>query len=139
MIPSGVLEPDATLDLLDCETDRAFRNTFSDLRVAGDMSRLLGKPPGCERIIEFDSRLSTFLCSKKCTVLCYCDRSYFGPAVLLHLLTSHPKIVMGSRVHRNRHYGAFPISWGAEPAGATLRRWLGTSSDLTPDKAFLSL
>ncbi len=123
-LPKVQFEPEATIELLISETERALEDGFCGLRMVSDMIWLRQSPPGSERVIEFEARLTAILRSRRCTLLCQYDRRSFGPAVLLHLLTFHPKILLGARVYRNRFFGVFPSSLEQEPAGTTLSRWL---------------
>jgi PAS domain S-box-containing protein len=120
----GVFDPDRMISLLRKETDRAVKEGYRALRATGEMSWSLRGSPGSERLIEYESRLNTFLPGSRCLALCQYDRRRFPASLLLQVLATHPMAVVGTEVFENIHYIPPEIFLGQELSTAILDHWI---------------
>ncbi|MCL5883844.1 MAG: MEDS domain-containing protein [Deltaproteobacteria bacterium] len=120
----GVFDPDRMISLLRQETDRAEKEGCRALRVTGEMSWALRGSPGSERLIEYESRLNTFLPGSRCLALCQYDRRRFPASLLLQVLATHPMAVVGTEFFENIHYIPPEIFLGQELSTAILDHWI---------------
>jgi PAS domain S-box-containing protein len=100
----GVFAPDKMVDLLKTETDLAFAQGYSGLRVTGDMSWALKNPPGSEEIIKYEAKLNEFFPDSKCTGICQYDKRLFPPPLLMDVLATHPLAIIGTELFDNFYY-----------------------------------
>jgi hypothetical protein len=125
---AGSFDPARVIAWLQRETRRAVADSFRALRVAVEMDWALRGAPGSEKLIEYEVLLDAFLRGRKCQVLCLYDGRRFGPAVLQHVLTTHPFVVVDGALRRNPYYRIAPTGFGTGPASVTLGRWLAELS-----------
>ena len=120
----GVFDPDAMIALLRSETARALAGGYSALRVTGEMSWVTRGVRGSDRLIEYEAKLNAFFSESRCLGLCQYDRRRFQPELLLDMLRTHPKAVIGTGVYDNFYY--VPVSEVLEgrDAGLELCRWI---------------
>lgn len=121
---SGTFDPDTMISLLRSETERSAASGYAALRATGEMTWSLHGRPGSERLIEYESKLNTFFPGSHCLALCQYDRRRFDPAVLLHVVATHPIIVVGERIYENPYF--VPPEWVKDGniTAAILRQWL---------------
>ena len=100
----GGFDPDAMLTFLGEATASALADGFSALRVTGEMTWVLGDPPGAERLLEYESRLNEFLPDHDALALCQYDRLRFAPDLLLDIVRTHPTAVAGYTVCDNPYF-----------------------------------
>ena len=120
----GIFDPDGMIDLLRSETQRALAEGYSALRVTGEMTWALRGLPGSERLIEYETKLNTFLPASKCLALCQYDQRRFQSDVLLDILATHPIAIVGTEIYDNFYYIPVTDFLGPDRLGATLHRWL---------------
>jgi hypothetical protein len=73
-------------------------------RIAGEASWVLGDSPGAEEFIDYESELNDFVPEYPQAVLCLYDLKYFGGSMLVDLLRTHPKLLLGGLIVENPHY-----------------------------------
>ena len=115
-VQNGIFDPDSMISYLGFATDRAVAAGYSGFRVLGEMSWALGANLGNERLLEFESKLNTFLASKPATVVCQYNRRLFPPEIILGVLRTHPLVVYGGDVNKNPYYVPAEESLKAEHA-----------------------
>jgi PAS domain S-box-containing protein len=120
----GVFDPDAMINLLKSETEKALNEGYAALRVTGEMTWALRGLPGSERLIEYESKLNEFFPGSKALAICQYDCRRFAPAILLDVLTTHPLAVVGSEVYDNFYYIPTERFLSPDREGALLERWL---------------
>ncbi|MBN1343085.1 MAG: PAS domain S-box protein [Phycisphaerae bacterium] len=120
----GVFDPDAMIRLLRQETVRAMADGYAALRVTGEMTWALGRPPGSHRLREYESRLSEFFPGSACLALCQYDQRQFSPSMLLDILMVHPLVVVGSELYENPFYSHPSELDQKDRSAAQLRRLL---------------
>jgi len=100
----GVFDPNKMIDLLKTETDLALAQGYRALRVTGDMSWALQTPPGSEQIIKYEAKLNEFFPGSKCIGICQYDKLLFPPALLMHVLETHPLAIIRTELFDNFYY-----------------------------------
>lgn len=97
----GRFDPDDMRDLLEQACAAAEEAGFSGLRVAGEMSWVLGEEPGVERFLEYEAGLAEFFATHPIAAICEYDRRRF-PAELLHeAVHAHPLVMIDGVVCEN--------------------------------------
>jgi two-component system cell cycle sensor histidine kinase/response regulator CckA len=120
----GVFDPDGMIALLRAETEQALAEGYPALHVTGEMAWALRGLPGSERLIEYESKLSTFFPDSRCLTICQYDRRRFDPALLLDVLATHPIAVIGTEFYENFYYMPPTEFLGPDLPAATLRHRL---------------
>jgi len=85
------------------EVDRA-RGRFGFARVVGEMSWLERVPPRREHVVRYESWADGFAAKFPHAVLCLYDLRRLGSGILLDLLRTHPKLLLGGLVLENPHH-----------------------------------
>jgi diguanylate cyclase (GGDEF)-like protein/PAS domain S-box-containing protein len=120
----GVFDPEATIALLQAETAQALAEGYPALRITSERTWALRGLPGSERLIEYEARLNQFFHGSQCLAICQYDRRHFAPAVLLHVLRTHPIAVVGTETHANFYYISPDELLGHDLPAAELHHWL---------------
>jgi hypothetical protein len=63
------------------------------------MSWALGRLPGTDRLVEYESRLEEFVPGSKTLAVCQYDRRRFDAELLLDVIHTHPVVVVGTEVY----------------------------------------
>jgi PAS domain S-box-containing protein len=121
---TGVFDPAGMIALLRAETERAVADGFPALCVTGEMTWALRGLPGSDRLIEYEAHLNDFLPDSRCVALCQYDLRRFEPTVLLDVIRTHPRVVVGEVVCDNPYYVPPATLLGADRAAADLHLWL---------------
>ena len=77
---------------------------FSFVRIAGEATWALRDPPTVDELMRYESELNRFAGRYPQTVLCLYDLDRFGAGILVDLLRTHPKLVVGGRVLENPYH-----------------------------------
>jgi len=100
----GRFEPEAMITLLHQALQDALAAGFIGLRATSEMTWALGPEVGCDRLVEYEARLNTFLAGARALALCQYHRSRFAPAILREVLRTHPVAILGDQVCPNLYY-----------------------------------
>ena len=122
-VKGGEFDPDAMIDLLKRETEKALNEGYEALRVTGEMTWALRGHPGSERLMEYENKLNRFFPENQALGLCQYDRREFDPEILLGVLRTHPIAVIGDQVYDNFHFIRPEQLLGEEPKEAELDSW----------------
>lgn len=117
-------DPDGVISLLKQETERALAESFSALRVTGELTWVLRKLPGSNRLLEYEAKLDEFVSHNKCLSLCQYDSRRFAPGLLLDALATHPTVIVGKQLFENFYYVQPKYFLGPDPEAARLDNWL---------------
>jgi len=116
-------DPDGMLQLLREQLDASREEGYAGLRAVGEMEWALAGKPGSEKIIEYEAGLNNRLADRKCITLCQYDRRSFSDSILLDVLRTHPKAIVGGEKYENAFYMP-PEELLAEDSGtAQYERW----------------
>lgn len=77
---------------------------FSSVRLLGEMSWLERVPPTRESVVRYETWADDFVGRYPQTVLCLYDLRKLGSGVLMDLLKTHPKLLLGGLVIENPHH-----------------------------------
>lgn len=100
----GVFEPDAMLAFLDRAIALAVAEGYDRLRATGEMTWALGTEPGCDRLLEYETRLTGLIADKPALILCQYNLGRFPPDILRGVLLAHPVAIVGEHVYANPFY-----------------------------------
>ncbi len=120
----GIFDPDAMIDLLEYETQKAVAQGFNALRVIGEMAWALRRKSGSDRLIEYEAKLNRFFPGSRCMALCQYDAGQFDAKSLLGVLMTHPVAVIGTTVYDNGYYVAPDDFFGSDPERTILKQWI---------------
>jgi hypothetical protein len=84
--------------------DSASHAGYDRTRLAGETTWLFQDPPGSEQFIEYESELNRFVPEHDQVVLCLYDLARFGGGMMVDLLRTHPRLLLGGMVIDNPHY-----------------------------------
>ena len=77
---------------------------FEFVRVFGEMTWSLRDMPGVEYLAEYESEVNRFVPKYPQVIVCLYDLREFGGGLLIELLKTHPKVLLGGLVFENPHY-----------------------------------
>jgi hypothetical protein len=77
---------------------------FRFVRVAGETTWALRHPPDVDELIRYESALNQFTSRYPQCVLCMYDLNHFGGGILVDLLRTHPRLLLGGMLLENPHY-----------------------------------
>jgi hypothetical protein len=100
----GRFDRERMLRLLSAEVESALDDGFAGLRTCGDMSWLLGDPPGAHQVLEYEVFLTQFFKRLHASGMCQYDRRRL-PAVLVDAaVAAHPSAIIDRSHHPNPLY-----------------------------------
>lgn len=103
-IKGGYFDPDRMIELLrECE-GQAMDEGYPSLRVTGEMTWVFSNLPGVDRLMEYEAKLNYFFPGSSVSAICQYNERRFDAAVLLDVLRTHPKIVLGEDLCENFYY-----------------------------------
>jgi hypothetical protein len=73
-------------------------------RIAGEGAWAADEPPAAEELIEYESELNRLMTTYPQMILCLYDLARLGGGMVVDLLKTHPKILLGGLVLENPHY-----------------------------------
>jgi PAS domain S-box-containing protein len=103
-VRNGHFEPGAMIDLQDAMTSRARSSGFAALRIAGEMSWVLGADIGSERFLEYEARLNRTPPMSGRSVVCQYGWHENQAPVIRDVLRTHPVAIIDERMHCNMYY-----------------------------------
>ena len=103
-LASGSFNSELMLRMLNDMVEAALNDGFAGLRTCGDMSWLLGEPPGAEHVVEYEALLNPFFEKARALGMCQYDRRRLPPGLLDHALATHPLVTMNEAVTPNPFY-----------------------------------
>jgi len=73
-------------------------------RVTGEAGWVLEAPLGVEEFIDYESQLNDFAPRYPQVILCLYDLAHFGGGMIVDVLKTHKKLLLGGLVLENPHY-----------------------------------
>lgn len=102
---TGTFEPDLMISFWEERADRIHRDgAFTFVRLVGEMSWLERVPPARGSVVRYESWADEFASRYAQTVLCMYDLRRLGSGVLMDLLRTHSKLLLGGLVLENPHH-----------------------------------
>ena len=77
---------------------------YENVRIAGETTWLLQDPPGAEQFVEYESELNRFVPQFPQVVFCLYDLERFGGGMIVDVLRTHPRILLGRMLLDNPNY-----------------------------------
>src|SRR6266511_2742173 len=101
-LASGQFVPDQMLEFWDHNVGSALQGgDYRFVRAAGEMTWALGDLPGVDQLVAYESELNRFLPRYSQVILCLYNIERFSGALLLDMLKTHPKVLLGGTVFDN--------------------------------------
>ncbi|MEA3214641.1 MAG: eukaryotic-like serine/threonine-protein kinase [Acidimicrobiia bacterium] len=73
-------------------------------RITGEGAFALGGAPGVEELMDYESELNRFVGQYPQIILCLYDLHLFGGRMMVDMLKTHPKLMLGGMLIENPHY-----------------------------------
>jgi hypothetical protein len=103
-LKGGAFSTEGMLEFWDREVGGAVGGGFSFARAAGEMTWALRQLPGVDELIGYESRLNQFLPRYPQVILCFYELDMFSGELLVDVLKTHPKVLLGGMVLDNPYY-----------------------------------
>ncbi|MDI6853715.1 MAG: MEDS domain-containing protein [Deltaproteobacteria bacterium] len=103
-LKDGLFDPDATLARLRLQAEQALTEGYPALRLTGEMTWALKGYLGSERLVEYEAKLNDFFPGSCCLAICQYDRRQFDPMLLMDILATHSKVIVGKEILNNVYY-----------------------------------
>ncbi len=102
----GHFSADRMVSLIEKTVVESRRKGYPRVRGFGEMHWALSGLPGTEELIEYESRVNDVWDEYQDPLVCVYDLKYFSGSgsVLLDILATHPKVILGGRVVENPYY-----------------------------------
>jgi hypothetical protein len=100
----GRFSAEEMLDFWDDTVSTALEDGFSFVRSTGEKTWTLEELPGLEDFLIYESELNRFIPRYPQVILCLYDLEHFGGQILVDILKTHPKVLMGGTVLENLYY-----------------------------------
>ena len=116
----GQFDCERMLRLLDDAVEDALRDGFAGLRTCGDMSWLLGDPPGADQVVAYEAMLNQFFEGAPASGMCQYHRGRLAAHLLDHALATHPSAIVERRHTVNPFYQSPSVAMNRTPDPAGL-------------------
>ena len=101
----GVFSTQEMLDFWDDTVSAAInRDDYPFVRSAGETTWTLRELPGLYDFMTYEAELNRFVPRYPLVILCLYDLDSFSGQVLVDILKTHPRVLMGGTVLENLHY-----------------------------------
>jgi hypothetical protein len=101
----GTFSTQEMLDFWDDSVGAALNEDgFPFVRSTGETTWTLQELPGLYDFMTYEAELNRFLPRYPQVILCLYDLDHFGGQILVDILKTHPKVLMGGTVLENLHY-----------------------------------
>ena len=103
-LKDGAFSADRVLGMIEEAIASARRDGFPALRGFGEMHWALSGLPGTEQLIEYEARVNYLAPQLEAPLICVYDVSKFNGRVVMDILSTHPKVIMGGQIFENPYY-----------------------------------
>lgn len=104
-LSTGAFRPELTIDFWEHRAQvLADEGAYGFLRLTGELSWLDRTEAPREDIVRYESWADQFVCQHPMAILCLYDLRRLGSSVLMDLLRTHPKLLMGGLLLENPHH-----------------------------------
>ncbi|MBN1323649.1 MAG: PAS domain S-box protein [Methanotrichaceae archaeon] len=101
----GDFDPLRTIALFISFAERAIAEGYPALRISGEMSSPFQSAPSRQRFLDYESKLDKELFDRHpCLGLCQYDRRRSDAELIRDAITTHPQLILGYRLYKNRYY-----------------------------------
>jgi DcmR-like sensory protein len=103
-LEGGGFSTERMIEFWDTSIGDALAGGYEFARAAGEMTWALREMPGVEELIGYESRLNKFLPKYPQVILCLYELGQFSGEVLVDVLKTHPKVLLGGMLLDNPYY-----------------------------------
>ena len=103
-LANGSFSSEAMLSFWDRTMSAALSEGFTFARLAGEMTWALRQLPGVSELVEYEAQLNLLLPQHPQVVLCFYELDVFSGELLVNVLKTHPKVLIGGMVLDNPYY-----------------------------------
>lgn len=104
-LKNGDFDPEWMIDFLVRAVEEAKTEGFQSVRASGEMTWALGPASAPHaRLIEYECKVNTFFAGYPMAGLCQYNRRRFRPETLMHVIHTHPRLVLNGDVCENPYY-----------------------------------
>jgi hypothetical protein len=101
----GAFCPQTMLDFWHESVGGALREPeFSFARAVGEMTWALRDMPGADELVSYESELNRYLPQYPQVILCLYDLERFSGELVVDIMKTHPKVLVGGAVVENPYY-----------------------------------
>ncbi len=97
----GYFDPEFMIQLLKEAAENAIADGFTALRVASEMSWLLARDGGIERLNDFEAMLNYFFPQYPALGICQYDLQRFRQETVKEVVLCHPSVIVGGSLRKN--------------------------------------
>ncbi len=97
----GYFDPEHMIRFLKEAADAAIADGFTALRFASEMSWLLAREGGIERLNEFEAMLNYFFPQYPALGICQYNLQRFRPDTVKEIVLCHPNVIVGRALRKN--------------------------------------
>ena len=102
---TGSFDPDLTIDFWESRAKELMEeDEFDFIRLLGELSWLDRSDPTRAAIVRYESWADQFVSRYPMTILCLYDLRRLGSSIMVDLLRTHPKLLMGGLLLENPHH-----------------------------------
>lgn len=101
-VQNGRFSAEDMYTILAQQVDKAEQQGFTKVRGFGEMQWARDGLPGTEELIEYESRLNYL--NTRLLAICVYDVNDLDGRTIMDILNTHPKVIMGGRIHENPYY-----------------------------------
>lgn len=104
-LPDGAFAPDAMLGFWADTIGQAVADGYPFTRVVGEMTWALSNLPGVEELVSYEAKLNRMLPEfPQVVLLCLYELDRFDGEILVDVLKTHPKVLLGGILLDNPYY-----------------------------------
>lgn len=103
-LKDGFFSADRMIELIEKTVVEARENGYPRVRGFGEMHWALTGLPGTDELIEYEARVNDVWDEYLDPLVCVYDVSVFKGRVLLDVLATHPKVILGGKIVENPYY-----------------------------------
>jgi hypothetical protein len=104
-LASGRFIPDRMLEFWERNVQLALEGgEYRMVRSAGETHWALGDMPGVDQLVAYESELNRFIPRYPQVILCLYEIERFSGELILDMLKTHPKVLLGAMVFDNPYY-----------------------------------
>jgi hypothetical protein len=104
-LQTGTFDPDLTIDFWEVRAKQLVdEGEFDFIRLTGELSWLDRSDTPRESIVRYESWADQFVLRYPMTILCLYDLRRMGSSVMMDLLRTHPKLLLGGLLLENPHH-----------------------------------
>ena len=103
-LEQGRFSADRMIELIRKCVEDSRKNGYPRIRGFGEMHWALRDLPGTDELIEYESRVNEVWDEHSEPMVCVYDVNKFSGRVLMDILSTHPKVILGGTIVENPYY-----------------------------------